>query len=100
MGDWGSRHSNGWHLEQLGLLQASNVQTVSATGTYSISSALDSTTDPTTLRIPRDLRRRRGGPELVRPRDPQAGGVFESFPGALGSRSAASASARSTTRPS
>jgi hypothetical protein len=53
MGAWGSRHSHGWHLERLGLLQPSNVQTVSASGTYAMTSALDQTTDVTTLRVPR-----------------------------------------------
>jgi hypothetical protein len=53
MGSWGSRHSHGWHLERLGLLQPSNVQTVSASGTYALTSALDQTSDTTTLRVPR-----------------------------------------------
>ncbi len=52
MGAWGSRHSSGWHLQQLGVLQPSNVQTVSTSGTYSMTSALDSTSAATTLRIP------------------------------------------------
>ena len=53
MGALGSRHNHGWNLQRLGVLQASNVQTVSGSGTYTMSSALSSTTDPTTLRIPR-----------------------------------------------
>ena len=52
MGAWGSRHSSGWHLQQLGTLQPSNVETVSASGTYSMTSALDSTSATTTLRVP------------------------------------------------
>jgi hypothetical protein len=53
MGAHGSRHSHGWHLQRLGVLQASNVQTVTTSGTYSIVSAFDQTTQPTTLRVPR-----------------------------------------------
>jgi Gametolysin peptidase M11/Bacterial Ig domain len=53
MGSWGSRHNSGWHLQRLGLLQASNVQTISASGTYTMTSALDPTPSATTLRIPR-----------------------------------------------
>jgi hypothetical protein len=53
MGAHGSRHSHGWNLQKLGVLQASNVQTVTSSGTYSIVSAFDQTTQPTTLRVPR-----------------------------------------------
>jgi hypothetical protein len=83
MGNWGSRHSHGWHLQQLGFLAPSNVQTVTATGTYQLRSALAPTTDTTALRIPR--MRASDGSVLdwyyleVR----EAGGVFESFAGAF-----------------
>jgi Gametolysin peptidase M11/Penicillin-Binding Protein C-terminus Family len=79
MGGHGDRHSHGWHLERLGFLEPSNVQTISTPGTYSMTSALDPTTQPTTLRIPRT--RDSGGNPLdwyyleVRER----GGVFEDF---------------------
>ena len=79
MGAYGHRHSHGWHLQRLGVLQASNVQTITASGTYSMTSALDPTTQPTTLRIPRT--RDSGGNVLdwyyleVRER----GGVFDDF---------------------
>jgi len=53
MGAHGSRHSHGWNLQKLGVLQASNVQTVTSSGTYSIVSAFDQTAQPTTLRVPR-----------------------------------------------
>jgi hypothetical protein len=53
MGSWGSRHNSGWHLQRLGLLQPSNVQTIGATGTYAMTSALDPTPSATTLRVPR-----------------------------------------------
>ena len=53
MGSSGDRHSHGWHLEQLGILAPSNVQTISASGSYSMTSALGPTTQSTTLRIPR-----------------------------------------------
>jgi hypothetical protein len=53
MGSWGSRHNSGWHLQRLGLLAPSNVQTISASGTYAMTSALDPTPSATTLRVPR-----------------------------------------------
>jgi Bacterial Ig domain/Gametolysin peptidase M11 len=53
MGALGSRHSSGWHLQQLGVLQPTNVETVSTSGTYTMVAALDSTAQPTTIRIPR-----------------------------------------------
>jgi hypothetical protein len=48
-----SRHSHGWHLQRLGVLQDSNVQTINASGTYTVRSALQPTTEPTILRIAR-----------------------------------------------
>ena len=72
MGAYGSRHSHGWHLQRLGVLQASNVQTVSASGTYSMTSALDPTTaaddaaHPAHVAIPRQRAR------LVLPGGPRA----------------------------
>jgi hypothetical protein len=53
MGGLGDRHSHGWHLQRLGFLRASNVQTITTPGTYSMTSALVATTQPTTLRVPR-----------------------------------------------
>jgi hypothetical protein len=49
------RHSNAWHLKQIGFMQAANVQTVSASGTYTITSAMARGTAGQTqlLRIPR-----------------------------------------------
>lgn len=53
-GWWGGdRHSNGWHLERLGLLDDDNVQTVAASGDYAITSALEQSESVTSLRIPR-----------------------------------------------
>lgn len=85
MGNWGSRHSNGWHLQRLGVLQPSNVQTVTATGTYAITSALDSTTEPTTLRVPRTYGAGGSVQNWYYIEIREAGGVFESFPGSLAS---------------
>jgi hypothetical protein len=79
MGAYGDRHSHGWHLQRLGVLQASNVQTVSGPGVYSMTSALAPTAQPTTLRIPRT--RDAGGNVVdwyyleVR----EQGGVFDDF---------------------
>lgn len=85
MGNWGSRHSHGWHLQRLGLLQGSNVQTVTASGTYAMTSALDSTTEPTTLRIPRTYGAGGTVQNWYYVEIREAGGVFESFPGSLSS---------------
>jgi hypothetical protein len=79
MGGYGDRHSHGFNLQRLGILQASNVQTVTTPGTYSMTSALNATSQPTTLRIPRT--RDSGGNVVdwyyleVRER----GGLFEDF---------------------
>jgi hypothetical protein len=53
MGNIDFRHNNGWNLAKLGILGAENVETVDASGTYSMQSALNPTTEPTVLRIPR-----------------------------------------------
>ena len=79
MGAHGSRHSNGWHLQQLGLLQASNVQTVTTSGTYSMTSALDSTPEPTTLRIPRTYAAGGAVQDWYYLEVRKPGGVFENF---------------------
>ncbi len=79
MGAYGHRHSHGWHLQRLGVLQSSNVQTVTGPGVYSMTSALAPTAQPTTLRIPRT--RDAGGNVVdwyyleVR----EQGGVFDNF---------------------
>jgi hypothetical protein len=85
MGNWGSRHSNGWHLQQLGLLQPSNVQTVTTSGTYSITSALEQTTEPTTLRIPRSYTSTGAVQDWYYVEIREAGGPFETFAGSLSS---------------
>ena len=79
MGAHGSRHSNGWHLQQLGVLQASNVQTVTTSGTYELTSALDSTTSPTTLRVPRTYADGGAVQDWYYLEVRKAGGVFENF---------------------
>ena len=53
MGNIGYRHNNGINLDKLGLLAPENVQTVTASGTYSLRSAFAPTSEPTLLRIPR-----------------------------------------------
>ena len=79
MGAWGSRHSSGWHLQQLGVLQPSNVQTVSASGTYSMTSALDSTSAVTTLRVPSRYSASGGVKAWYYLEIRKPGGVFENF---------------------
>jgi hypothetical protein len=79
MGYYGSRHSHGSHLQRLGLLASSNVQTVTESGTYSMTSALDPTNAATTLRIPRTV----GPGGVVQDwyylETRESGGVFDSF---------------------
>ncbi len=53
MGNLGTRHNNGWNLAKLGIIGSGNVETVDATGAYSMRSALQPTAEPTVLRIPR-----------------------------------------------
>jgi hypothetical protein len=79
MGAHGSRHSHGWNLQRLGVLQASNVQTVTTSGTYSMTSALDSTTDPTTLRIPRTHAAGGAVQDWYYLEIRKSGGVFDNF---------------------
>jgi Gametolysin peptidase M11 len=79
MGAHGSRHSHGWNLQRLGVLQASNVQTVSATGTYALTSALSSTTQPTTLRIPRTYAAGGAVQDWYYVEIRKSGGVFDNF---------------------
>ena len=79
MGALGSRHNHGWNLQRLGVLQASNVQTVSASGTYTMTSALSSTTDPTTLRIPRTYAAGGSVQDWYYLETRKAGGVFDNF---------------------
>ncbi|HYP49016.1 MAG TPA: hypothetical protein VEQ61_10300 [Thermoleophilaceae bacterium] len=79
MGGYASRHNHGLHLRRLGFSSESNVQTVGASGLYTLQSALTETSQPTTLRIPR--RRDPYGTVLdwyyleVR----ESGGVFDNF---------------------
>jgi hypothetical protein len=54
MGSTAARHNSGWNLAQLGFLAPENVETIEASGTYSMRSALHPTAEPTTLRIPRE----------------------------------------------
>lgn len=48
-----ARHNSGWNLAKLGFLKPENIETIEASGTYSMHSALHPTTEPTVLRIPR-----------------------------------------------
>jgi hypothetical protein len=73
------RHNHGWNLQRLGLLQASNVQTITASGTYSMSSALAPTSAPTTLRIPRTYGSGGTVQDWYYLEVRQSGGVFDNF---------------------
>jgi M6 family metalloprotease-like protein len=78
MGSFGSRHSNSWHLEQLGVLPPSNVQTVTTSGAYSMAAATDSAM-PTTLRIPSRYSTTGGVKDWYYLEIRKPGGVFENF---------------------
>jgi M6 family metalloprotease-like protein len=73
------RHNHGWNLQRLGLLRPSNVETVTASGTYSISSALAPTSAPTTLRIPRTYGSGGAVQDWYYLEVRQSGGVFDNF---------------------
>jgi hypothetical protein len=79
MGAHGSRHSHGWNLQRLGVLQPSNVQTVTTSGTYSMTSALESTTSPTTLRVPRSYAAGGAVQDWYYLEIRKSGGVFDAF---------------------
>jgi hypothetical protein len=79
MGAHGSRHSHGWHLQRLGVLQSSNVQTVTTSGTYSMTSALEPTSSPTTLRVPRTYAANGTVQDWYYLEIRKSGGVFDSF---------------------
>lgn len=53
MGNIAARHNSGWNLDKLGILDPENIETIDESGTYSMESALDPTSEPTVLRIPR-----------------------------------------------
>jgi hypothetical protein len=54
MGNIATRHSSGWNLAKLGILAPENIETIDASGTYSMRSALHPTAEPTVLRIARE----------------------------------------------
>jgi hypothetical protein len=53
MGNISTRHNNSWNLAKLGFIGPGNVETIDATGVYSMRSALHPTSESTTLRVPR-----------------------------------------------
>ena len=79
MGSSGDRHSHGWHLERLGVLAPENVQTITASGSYSMTSALAPTTQATTLRIPRARNSAGNVVDWYYLEIRKSGGVFDDF---------------------
>jgi hypothetical protein len=77
MGSGGPHHNSGWHLQKLGVLDPSNVETITESGTYTMHSALTQTTEPTTLRIPRTRGSNGSVIDWYYLETRQAGGVFE-----------------------
>ncbi|MFL5886819.1 MAG: hypothetical protein ACJ77M_17250, partial [Thermoleophilaceae bacterium] len=53
MGGYLARHSSAWHLQQLGFLAGSHVQTVAQSGTYTVQTALVQGLPTQLVRIPR-----------------------------------------------
>lgn len=77
MGNIALRHNNGWNLAKLGILTAGNVETVEASGSYSLRSALHPTADSTVLRIPRKRTLAGGVSSWYYLEVRESGGVFE-----------------------
>ncbi len=73
-----SRHNSGWNLARLGILKPENIETLDASGTYSMRSALHPTTDPTVLRIPRERSLNGDVTSWYYLEVRESGGVFES----------------------
>jgi hypothetical protein len=72
-----TRRMAGWHLQQLGYLQASNVQSVTAAGSYTLRSTLAQSADPQLLKIPRASTAAR--PEYYYIDLRAGGGVFDNY---------------------
>src|SRR3954469_16964588 len=70
-----ARHSNAWHLSQLGVIRGANVQTVSTSGTYTLRSALGTGAGTMLLRIPTGGSPARYYDLSIR----ESGGVFDNF---------------------
>jgi len=79
MGSHGDRHNHAWHLGQLGILQPSNVRTVTEPGSYTLRSALAPTPEATTLRIPRTRAEDGRVVDWYHLEIRESGGVFDDF---------------------
>ena len=85
MGADGTRQLNAWHKEQAGWLGSSAMQTVTASGTYTVAPLEQSVSGPIGLRIPRpgradslwvDFRQPFGSFDTYAPTDPAVNGVL------------------------
>ncbi|MEA2444400.1 MAG: hypothetical protein QOJ12_1692 [Thermoleophilales bacterium] len=72
-----TRRMAGWHLQQLGYMQPSNLVNVNSAGSYTIRSTLTQTTQPQLLKIPRVSSSSRQEYYYVDLRE--RGGVFDTF---------------------
>jgi hypothetical protein len=72
-----TRRMAGWHLQQLGYMQPSNVVDVTSAGSYTIRSTLTRTTEPQLLKIPRTSTGTR--PEYYYVDLRAGGGVFDTY---------------------
>ncbi len=75
----GSRHSHGWHLDKLGYLQPGNVRTITASGTYTVRSAISQSSEVQVLRIPRTRDASGAVIDYYYLELRSSGGVFDSF---------------------
>jgi Gametolysin peptidase M11 len=81
MGGYVARHSSAWHLQQLGFLPGSHLQTVTQSGTYTVESAIDPRAPTQLIRIPR-TRNPDGSVHDYYYLDLRTGGgIFDSFAG-------------------
>jgi Bacterial Ig domain/Gametolysin peptidase M11 len=78
-GNLASRHHNAWNLDRLGILQPQNVESVEVSGTYSVESALQSTAEPTVLRVPRSRSFGAAVSSWYYLEVRETGGIFENF---------------------
>ena len=79
MGCCTSRHSHAWHLQKLGYIAASDVQTITTSGTYTVRSAISQSADVQLLRVSRAGTPLGGPGQYYYLELRTAGGVFDSF---------------------
>src|SRR5436190_7143663 len=79
MGGYQARHSSAWHLQQLGFISGSRVQTVTQSGTYTVQSALAQGAPTQLIRIPRARNTDGSVGDYYYLDLRSSGGIFDSF---------------------